>query len=379
VGSPQARFTKWTAVIAGIDVPLVSARCTLSSQSAMGTAEATTSLGLLANSGIDLITASQTADGATFDLWGYYDNSKNLLFSGVVDSCDGNFGEDEITIRGRDHAASLADGRQTVASLNFRNQTIGQIVTQIANKFGLTPLVTDPGVMAGPLMNGENFYGPHPQTYWAIIQTLADQVGYEAYVTPDQTLYFGPEQDKSAINVNFGADPHSGAENPLLSLAFTYNPRNNSNITVKVISSMPQQANYVLATATAKQLQVGSDQRKPTALLEGRGLRVNRQGSSGGIAAPKSVYYIFAPGMSPDQAQAKAQSAADDLAKRQIIIDGTLEGLPSLQLHSKINLLETTIDLLGFESLDYNVAQVGHSFDMENGFNTTFSAIARIS
>ena len=81
---------------------------------------------------------------------------------------------------------------------------------------------------------------PPPQNYWLLLQKLADEVGYECYMQPDQTLYFGPEQDAGTITVNYGAPAGSGAENPGWGLTVDYNPRNNSDINISVVSYDPQ-------------------------------------------------------------------------------------------------------------------------------------------
>lgn len=382
--SPQLRNVLTAVKIADEAFPVLSWKATLANQGSMATAEARGALSDLVASGLDVIAASQDIDGAEFDIYAGYDGELKLIFSGIVDECDLDWDDNTFIVRGRDHSASLADGRQTLAGLNYRNQTIGQIVKQIADQFGFKSDITDPGIKAGPLMNGENSFNPQPQNYWNLIQTLAENVGYECYMTPQQVLYFGPEKDQGSVTVNYGAERDSGAENPGWGLRVKYNPRNNSNIVVKALSVNPQSTQTIIASAKATPVHLGRGRKTKTSINSKKAkLRRSANIGSGSKSKAKSVYYIRCSGLSPDQAQKRCQAMADNLAKHQIIVEMNIEGLPSLLLHSKINLVETTIDLYGFAGTDLNVSEITHEFEVptspeSGGFVTNFRAVAQI-
>lgn len=381
---PLLRTVNTSVVIAGTEFPVSKWTCTLANAGSMGTCSAGGSLSDLIDSGLDVIAASQAANGAELDIYVGYNNDNQLIFSGVVDTCDLDWDSDTWEIKGRDHSAALADGKQTMAGLNYRGQSVAQIVQQIADKFGFDTQITDPGIQAGPLMHTENSFNPQPQTYWHLLQSLAENVGYECYLLPDQTLYFGPEQEQGNITVNYGAERGSGAENPGWGLKASYNPRNNSNIVVKALSLNPQTTQAVSATAHARQTKLGRGRRTATSKTANPGLRYPKAGSSGSKAPAKSILYIRCPGMTPDQAQARCQAMADNLAKHQIIVEMSIEGLPSLVLHSTVQMVETTIDLYSFAGVPLNVSEVTHSFDMpgdgdsSGGFVTSFRALAQV-
>ena len=379
----QLRQGATNVVIAGDEFPVLQWKATLANQGSMGTAEASGALSDLIDSGLDLIAASQDVDGAEFDIYVGFNGNTQVIFSGVVDTCELDFDKNTFEIKGRDHAASLADGKQTMADLNYRNQSVAQIVQQIADKFSFSAKITDPGTKAGPDMNGENSFNPHPQSYWSLLQTLAESVGYECYVTPDKTLYFGPEQDQGSVTVNYGADFFSGAKNPGRNLKVTYNPRNNTNIVVKVVSLNPQSTQPIFAKATASPVALGKGRKTKTSLLANNSkVKYPSKGGSGSKSSAKSVYYIRCPGMTQDQAQKRAQAMADDIAKHQIIVEMEIEGLPSLVLHSQVSIVQSTIDLYGFAGVNLNVAEVTHEFTTPEGgtggYLTSFRAIAQV-
>lgn len=371
----QIRFVNSNFSIGGQSVPLFSWSVTLSSQGSMATMKAETTMNMLEDAGVDVITLSRQPNGAPVVLSAGYNGSQNLLFTGVLDECEGEEGEDKISFRCRDNAAFLSDGKQTVAGLNYRNQTIGQIVTQIANKFNFTPAVTDPGIMAGPLMNGEHAFNPKAQTWWSLLQRLADDVGYEVFVTPDGSLYFGPEQNQGTIQCSWMRPKEEKPVNPLLTCNWKYNPRNNSSITVKVLSNTPQNAQLVLGQATAASQPVPSLKKDPGALL-GKSPKLSKYGTpgpnSGGV---KSTYYILDTGTDPELANSRAQAYANELAKRQIILAGSMEGLPDLKVNSHLQLSSG----LFLSGLDFNVVEATHSFSMSEGFKTAFRALALVA
>lgn len=372
-----------SVVIAGQPFPVLSWKATLANQGSMGTATAKGALSDLINSGLDIIAASQATNGAEIDIYAGYNGSSQLIFSGVVDQCDLDWDENTFEIKARDFSACLADGKQTVSNINYRNQSVASIVKQIAGQFGFKTNITDPGIPAGPLMNGENVFNPQPRNYWNLLQSLAEDVGYECYMLPNQTLYFGPEQDQGIVTVNYGAARGSGVQNPGWGLKVTYNPRNNTNIIVRAVSVNSQTTQPVVAAATATPIPLGQG-RKTKSSLGGGYFKPKYPGRSGSVTPAKSIYYIRCPGMSVQQAQAKCQAMANNLAKHQIIVDMTIEGLPSLVLHSHVKLVQNNIDLYGFAGVDLNVAEVTHAFETPDddastgGYTTSFRAFGRV-
>jgi phage protein D len=358
--------------IAGSDFPVLKWRTTLANQGSMGTVHAEGALSDLLDAGLDIVELGQSVTGAQIEAYGGYDDSP-LLFGGVVDSFHLDIDNNSFEVKGRDWSAYLADGRQTMAGMNYRNQTVAQIVKQIADQFEMGTDITDPGIKAGPLMNNENSFNPHPQSYWTLLQNLAEQVGFECYSTPDQVLYFGPEKDQSSITVNYGAKPGASVENPGWGLVIDYDPRNNSNIVVKALSMNPQTTKKVSASAQAKPVKLKKWQKTQSSQTGGNSKqKYPGFGKSGNSSPSKSIYYIRCPGMSADQAQARCQAMADNLAKHQIVCGLSIEGNDEVVVHSQVTLVEAgDISCCGFDGIAFNAAEVTHCFDMPQGTSST--------
>lgn len=342
----------------------------------MATANASGVFSDLVDSGLDIFAESQSMNGAELDIYAGYDGSSDLIFSGVVDECEIDVDENTFKVSGRDHAASLMDGRQTLAGLNYRNRSVAQIVQQIAQKFNFSTDIQDPGIKAGPTMNGENFFNPHSQTYWMLLQSLADNVGYECWVTPDQTLHFRKEQTQGNFSCQYGWGPNDGASIPAWGLKVTYSPRNNSNITIKAISQNLQSTEQVIASATAKPIQLKLGKSTKTSITGGKAPSSSK-GSSGSKSPIKTVHYIRCAGLTPEQAQAKCQAMADDLAKHQVTVGLTVWGTKDLKIHSSVNLDQSSVKAVN--NVPLNVAEVHHSFTMDEGWVTGFRALGQVS
>ncbi|MBU6455451.1 MAG: hypothetical protein KGS72_27010 [Cyanobacteria bacterium REEB67] len=358
----------------------------MSNQGEMGKISASGSLSDLQAAGFNIIHETQDPVGATVDIYCGYDGDIKLIFSGVVDEVKLDFDEDSFEIHGRDHSAVFQDGEQTMASFNYKNQTVAQIVKQFADKFGYKADITDPGIKAGMEINGMTVFDPKPQSLWRLLQRMAQHVGYECYTTPDQTLYFGPEKSQGEFTVNYGASPNSGLENPGWGLTVDYAPRNNSNIKVNVISQHSQTTKKILATASTQNLHVGRG-RKTSTGISGSNSKpsFNSFAGSGSKLSKKTTFNIFRSGINQDQADKLAKGMADQLAKRQVILEMSIEGLPELKVHSIVKLKQEAIDLYGFANIPLNVAEVTHSYSApqeaassSGGYVTNIKAIAQI-
>ncbi|SDI49016.1 phage late control D family protein [Paenibacillus naphthalenovorans] len=110
------------------------------------------------------------------------------VFTGKIDGVKPSFAaEKTVQIIGRDYSARYLD---TDSSIAFANQSSDEIAILLANKYGLTPVVT-PGVAT---LDKEMF---SDKKEWDILQMLADREGFICYVDKDKQLYFGPRQDET--------------------------------------------------------------------------------------------------------------------------------------------------------------------------------------
>lgn len=108
------------------------------------------------------------------------------VFTGRIDGVKPKFGSSMmVEIIGRDYSAPLIDTEYTVA---YASRTSSQIATMLAQKYGLTPLVTDTTVIVDKELQAD-------KKEWEVLQALADLEGFVCYVTKDKELYFGPRQE----------------------------------------------------------------------------------------------------------------------------------------------------------------------------------------
>ncbi len=99
-----------------------------------------------------------------------------------------------VELTGRDLTALLID---TKASEHFANQTSSQIATTLANRHGLTPVVTTTTAKAGDFYKDDHASTTQEQSEWDLLAYLADIEGFQVYVR-GQELHFEPKPDSAA-------------------------------------------------------------------------------------------------------------------------------------------------------------------------------------
>ncbi len=381
------RQPSWTVSIGGTEVPVKESEVILSASGQLATATAQCSIALMNYLGVSITSLAQSADGATFDVQAGFDGQSDHIFGGILDHCEWDLASDSVIIKALDYGVVLRDTNATVASLlNYRNQSVGQIISTIANNNGFTPKVTDPGVKAGPFMNNENSYNPHPQPYATMIQNLAEQFGYDWYTAPDKQLYFGPEQTQGSFEVVWGASPSDKPDNPLQDLRFLYQPRDANEFQVKVISHDPAtgKLNSAHKSMNSNSLKRNKKSKSPTQIIGLSNGSKTSASKSGGTASKKLTFVYRMDGLSPEACELKAQGIAKDLAKRLVVAEGCLEGLAKLKVHSELNIMQGNLDCQGFDGLSYGVTEVRHHWSPPQfggggtGFKTHFKALAQV-
>ncbi|HWP96404.1 MAG TPA: hypothetical protein VN426_06105 [Syntrophomonadaceae bacterium] len=108
------------------------------------------------------------------------------VFTGMVDGVKPKFGSAmTVQLIGRDYSAPLIDTEYSIA---YAYQTSSQVAGILAAKYGLTPIITPTTV----IMEKDLFTD---KKEWEVLQALADQEGFVAYITKNKELYFGPRQE----------------------------------------------------------------------------------------------------------------------------------------------------------------------------------------
>lgn len=285
------------------------------------------------------------------------------IFGGEYVRTDFDLDTDTVTIRARDWAGVLVDqkriltkignaikqalkplapGRVSVAGISNENQKVGNIINSIAAEFGFTPVLNlskdDRNPTVGTLYgSADQSFVTVPQSLWTIINQLARDTGYDVYVTPKKELVFGePGAGLDTLQLAWNKTPQQG-QLPCRNTRLEHHPRRNSTFRVLVISYNPTLAQATLGRATY----IGS------AYAGQHGLTAGMNVGPGAITADNNImalqksganigttqiplYSFHVEGLTSDQANLKAQSIATDIAKRELILSTTIDGLPSV-------------------------------------------------
>lgn len=376
--------TNFFILCANTVLPVINAEVNIASHGSLSTVSGTSSVAMMRYQDLDIFAEAASEEGAAIDVYAGHDGNMKKLFSGVLDEFDIDFDADTVSFQGRDHAANMADTKQVVSDINYKNQTVAQIVKQIAEKFDLEADITDPGVSAGADLWDGSHYMPHAQQYWSILQDLAKQVGYECFVDENKKLFFGPPEKAAGerLTVTYGATNTSSVENPIKGLKITYQPRRNSNVQVEVISYHPHKSKQTKGKKRAKAKKGRATKpRKKGSFIVGSPTKGKQSAKAGGSKpSAKPTVTIRMDGLTKEQADKKAEAIAKDIAKRQIIVKGTIPGKAGLRLHSSFKIQKEKLDVLGFDAADYVLTAITHHLENPSsgsgaGWTTSITAM----
>lgn len=367
----RARASGAFLTIDGHVIPVVSMSASASTQANLGQLQAEASLALLQEEQLEIVRLAQSMQGE-LPIDGYmgYEDSLVHVFGGVLDGCRYTSGF-VFQITAIDHAAVFTDGKESIAKIEYKNQTVSQIIEQMAGAFDFIPKIEDCDARPGVEMFDESHFIPHSQDWWSIIQKLARDNGRVAYVTPDKELVFEKPNSKNTHTVVFGAGPGSNVENPILDWDFAYSPRRNQDFDVRVVSYHPQHAQLVEGysdlpdSVVAKMSKKGKN--KGFAVQVGKsGIGHKRSLKSSSKPSKRPVMNFNAEGLTPEAATARAEAIARDIAKRNRIIELTIEGNLTMWPNDKVSLVEDQIDAMGYAG-EYTITERTHSWSMPQG------------
>lgn len=191
-----------------------------------------------------------------------------------------------IELHGRDLTAQFID---TKTSEHFANQTASQIATTLANRHGLTPVVTATTTKSGNYYKDDHASTTQQQSEWELLTFLANQEDFVLFVTGKE-LHFQPrpaeKADHYAITWDNANTGKGYAVSNTISLNMTRNLTIAKGVTVEVHSWNAKQKKGFTASfpKNAKGVQVGQS------------------------TAPTQVYKYTIAGLTPDKAQQRAQS-----------------------------------------------------------------------
>jgi hypothetical protein len=356
--------------------------------------------------GLDLFDLTTTSVGITeVYITASIDGASTRLFGGEHLMTTWDFDNDTVTIQARSWAGILVDqkrvlskigaatqaaftalapGRISAAGISNENQKVGAIVTAIAQEFGLTPVLnmTNGNPTIGTLYgSGSQTFMPVPQSLWNILNQLARDTGYVVYDTPDKQLVLG-EPGAGVPTVALGYESPT-ATAPMRAFRIEHHPRQNSTFRVLVVSYDPSKCAINLGRASY----VGRNFAGSAGLQSG--LSTGSQAAANDTALAKlgsnstqvPLYTFHHDGLTADQAQTLAAAITTDIAKRELILSGTIEGMPGLVPAQKVTVggnVPGTIGSTTFYISGYNHRfrmPKPHQHDANAGFVTQIKAL----
>ena len=345
------------------------------------------------------------------------------IFDGDVVSVEWDFDQDSVVIHARDHAGVFVDQRRILTrdaktatqalaplspgqvlnpqGISTVNRLVSQVVTDIAENFGYTPVLnmtSGSDVPAGASYGGnDHTYMTIPQNLWSVLNELARDTGNEVYTTPDRRLVFGqPGAGLQTIPLSWNVPVLSPVQNwlPVADLRVVHNPRRNGTFRVLVTSYDPARAQPTIGRATFIGSNLATPSLKegvysgPQALTADSALLQMAQTRGYGTVRDLShvqLYTFHWDGYSTSDANAKAASIASDISKRLMVMSGRIDGYPTMAPTQPLTMHAGPSVPGSFAGNTWYVSGYRHKFTMPgkghsrgrrwDGFTTEFSAL----
>jgi hypothetical protein len=322
--------------VGGYSIPLLSWQCHLTSYGNLCTFETKTSIQQIKKAGFDIFTVQQ--NNFTLEcqiiLADNTGGTSQIVFDGIVDTVDGTWEHDEIEITGRDYSAVLRDKDDTLDK--YVNQTVSQVIQGIAADNNILANVSTTSQIAGiraSTFQGEDWaMSTSPKPTWHIIQQLADEVGYVAYMDQHKTLNFVPPGNGASHAYYWR--PDNTVENPILNLNLMQQSRRCSNFTLRVhgFDIAGKETIY-------KDIVIG----------QGTGHFYNKSRQD----------------LTAQNCNQIAQNLADEIQAKNVVVKMTVEGDTSLNVNDQLTVQESSLnDLLGMSNRPLFITSILHSFEM---------------
>jgi len=332
-------------VINGISIPVISWQCHLTSYGNLCTFEVTTSIYQAKQLIPDIFTICN--NNATVECDIYLSDSaagtSGLVFSGIIDTVNGEWDDDILEITGRDYSAVLRDKQVTLDQ--YVNQTVSQVVTGICASQGITANVQTTsqiaGIQASTFQGLDWSFSTSPKPLWKILQELAEEVDCIVFMDRLKTLHF--------------VSPGVGGK----AQTYTWRPTQTANAAVEG----PSNQNPIMKLSIMQQ---GRRCNNFTLFLHG----YNRDGKqtiyyqkdvgSGGRIIHKSRQDLNSTNM-----EQIATSLAEEIQRKNTTLKMVVEGNLNLNVNDTMQVVEAEEnDLLGLSGRNLYVSSVLHSFSM---------------
>ncbi|MYM89548.1 hypothetical protein GTP91_20515 [Rugamonas sp. FT82W] len=267
---------------------------------------------------------------------------------GYADAIDVDLDANTLVLTGRDFSSKLIDVKRTKV---FSSGTLvaSDVVRQIAQAQGLTPVVTPTTVAAGGYYQIVKALVASDVSYWDIVTKLAQYEGYQVYVR-GRELHFEPRAAK-------GADPYvlrwqadgGAAWSNAMQLSFKRDLSLAKDLRVKVLSFHSKTNQAVSEVAERKRV---------------------TDGAAVAFGGEPQEYVRTFPNLDASQAQAKAKAILQELSAHEM---GLTAELPGDVLLMPTSLIQVTGTGSAFDQT-YYAASVTRRYSSEDGFRMTVHA-----
>lgn len=267
---------------------------------------------------------------------------------GYADAIDVDLDANTLVLTGRDLSSRLIDFKRTKV---FSSGTLvaSDVVRQIAEAQGLTPVVTPTTVAAGGYYQIVKALVASDVSYWDIVTKLAQYEGYQVYVR-GRELHFEPRAAK-------GADPYvlrwqaadGAAWSNAMQLSLQRDLSLAKNLRVKVLSFHSKTNQAVSEVAERKRV---------------------TDGAAVAFGGEPQEYVRTFPNLDASQAQAKAKAILQELSAHEMSLTAELPGDVLLMPTSLIQVTDTGS---AFDQA-YYTASVTRHYSAEDGFRMTVHA-----
>jgi phage protein D len=233
-------------------------------------------------------------------------NEKKLII-GNIDNWDYDPAKFEITADGRDFTGLLIDAKS--AGESFKNYTSSQIATMLAQRHGLTPVVTATQGRFGEFYQIDSAHLTGEQTEWDLLITLAGIENFVAYVDGNN-LYFGPTPDPAkANNYVIRWQPPGTLAYPQCNMSddlrFSRALTISKGVTVEVMSWNAKRKKKQFTASYPKYAKTTTP---------------------GNSTAKTQIYRIIRNGLTPEAANALAQSVYKSIVQHEMKFSGSTAG-----------------------------------------------------
>lgn len=272
------------------------------------------------------------------------------LIIGNIDNWHFDPARFEIVADGRDFTGLMIDAKS--AGESFKNYTSSQIATILAQRHGLTPVVTATTGRFGEFYQIDSAHLTGEQTEWDLITTLAGIENFNVYVD-GENLVFAPVTDPAkADNYVIRWQPPGVLAYPQCNmsedLSFSKALTISKGVTVEVLSWNAKRKNKQFVASYPK---------------------VAKGTTPGNSTAKTQVYRVIRNGLSPESATALAQKIYREIIQHEMKFTGSTAGDNLLTPETMVRIEGTASP---FDQL-YYCDSVRRTLSWDTGYTMTIS------